>query len=117
MRGAKDRLKKLMLWGINNDLGRHNDRNGCMVLESWIERAAKDPEVEAIAQQYVKGLEAKLLSLFDEGIKSGELSKVGSALQGARVFMSGYFGLRLLGRSMRDRMFLEDIANGMIDLL
>lgn len=114
---AKDRLRNLMLWGIDNDLIRHNDRNGCMALLAWLERAVKDPEVEQISQQYISNLERVLCRVFTEGKKNGDITASSSPLNSARAFMSSYFGLRLLGRSMRNREFLTSIVDSTIERL
>ncbi|CAM9090661.1 TetR/AcrR family transcriptional regulator [Acinetobacter bereziniae] len=108
---TKERLRTLMLWGIEGDLDPVK-RRGCMALFAALERSGKDPIVVQISQVYVKRLEKVLFDLFTEGQHKGEIVKNRSALSLARAFLSSYYGLRLLGRSMPEREFLIDVMEG-----
>jgi len=83
-----------------------------MALFAALERSGKDPKVVQISRVYVTKLEQTLCQLFTQGQASGELSTDISARSMARSFLSGYYGLRILGRSMPDRAFLEDVMAG-----
>ncbi|MFL4557547.1 TetR/AcrR family transcriptional regulator [Yersinia kristensenii] len=107
----KSRLRALMQWGIDGDLDPVKNR-GCMALFAALERSGKDPKVEQISKVYVTRLEQVLCQLFTQGQRDGEVSRESSALSMARAFLSSYYGLRILGRSMPDRVFLEDVMEG-----
>jgi len=107
----KERLRALLLWGIESDLDPHAGR-GCMALFAALERAGKDPVVERIGRLYVTRLEQVLCHLFAVAQRKGEVSDEQPALLQARAFLSSYYGLRLLGRSMPERAFLEDVVEG-----
>jgi len=107
----KDRLRALMAWGIELDLDPEKQR-ACMGLFASLERSGKDPKVEKISRTYVTQLEQLLCAAFSEGQKSGEIDDRRSPLSIARTFLSSYYGLRLLGRSMPDRAYLEDVMEG-----
>ncbi len=108
---VKERLRALMLWGIEGDLDPVKKR-GCMALFAALERSEKDPVVEQISRVYVTRLEQLLCHLFTVAQRNGEVSPERSALSMARAFMSSYYGLRVLGRSMSQRAFLEDVMEG-----
>ena len=107
----KERLRTLMQWGIEGDLDPIK-RRGCMALFAALERSGKDPMVEQISRVYVNRLEQVLCHLFAVGQRNGEFASERPALSLARAFLSSYYGLRLLGRSMPERAFLEDVMEG-----
>lgn len=112
----KSRLQALMQWGIDGDLDPEKNR-GCMALFAALERSGKDPKVLQISRVYVTKLEQTLCQLFAQGQQSGELSSEGASQSMARAFLSGYYGLRILGRSMPEREFLEDVMKGILTRL
>jgi AcrR family transcriptional regulator len=107
----KERLRTLMQWGIEGDLDPIK-RRGCMALFAALERSGKDPMVEQISRVYVNRLEQVLCHLFAVGQRNGEFASERPALSLARAFLGSYYGLRLLGRSMPERAFLEDVMEG-----
>lgn len=107
---VKERLRALMQWGVDGDLDATQPR-GCMALFSAMERSSKDPAVESINRAYVTRLEAVLRRVITEGQESGELATAQPAASVARGFLASYYGLRLLGQSMPERDFLEDVLN------
>lgn len=110
---VKERLRALMRQSIENDMDPAR-RRGCMVLFSALERASKDPVVAQINQTHVHWLERMLCQLFAEGQRHGEISAERSALSLARAFMSSYYGLHLLSRSMPQQDFLEDTMESIL---
>ncbi|WP_397458679.1 TetR/AcrR family transcriptional regulator [Pseudomonas asplenii] len=113
---VKERLRNLMLWGIEGDLDPVK-RRGCMALFAALERSSKDPVVVQISRVYVNRLEQVLCHLFAVGQRNGELPSERSPLSLARAFLSSYYGLRVLGRLMQERAFLEDVMEGTLALL
>ncbi|MBN4664272.1 TetR/AcrR family transcriptional regulator [Pandoraea nosoerga] len=108
---VKERLRALMQWGIDEDLNPDKQR-GCMSLFAALERGAKDPKVRQISQAYLTRIEQVIVHLIAVGQRNGELSAERSPLLVARTFLSTYYGLRALGRTVSDRAFLEDIVEG-----
>ncbi|MDX7988114.1 TetR/AcrR family transcriptional regulator [Xenorhabdus sp. 12] len=108
---AKERLRALLLWGIEGDLN-DKERRSCMALFAVMERGSKDPAIGKITQAYIKRLEHALHSVFLSGKDSGEITNEQSVSELARAFLSSYYGLRIIGQSIRDRSFLLDIMEG-----
>ena len=108
---VRDRLHSLMQWGIDCDLGPCRGRS-CMALFATLERAGKDPKVAEINRVYVTRLEQILCHIFVVGQRTGEVPPTPSALEMARAFLSSYYGLRILGQSMPDHAFLQDVMEG-----
>ncbi|KAA8998056.1 TetR/AcrR family transcriptional regulator [Affinibrenneria salicis] len=113
---VRARLRALLEWGIESDLD-PEQRRSCMALSAALERAGKDPEVARITRRYVMKLEQALCHVFALGQRSGELDGAQSALVCARAFLSSYYGLRILGQSMPDRAFLQDVVEGILSRL
>ncbi|VFR54294.1 Transcriptional regulator, TetR family [plant metagenome] len=108
---AKDRLRTLLQWGVDGDLDPVK-RRSCMALFSVMERSNKDPVIEQINRAYVTKLEAALCHVVAVGQRNGELSDDRPALEVTRAFLASYYGLRILGQSMPDRNFLQDVLEG-----
>lgn len=113
---VRERLRSLMLWGIEGDLDPIK-RRGCMALFAALERSSKDPVVLQISRVYVNRLEQVLCHLFAVGQRNSEVSSERPPLLLARAFLSSYYGLRVLGRSVQERVFLEDVIEGTLALL
>lgn len=105
---AKQRLRALMQWGIEGDMDASQPR-GCMAMFSVMERSSKDPVIDSINRAYVARLEAALCRVIATGQECGELATDQPASSVARGFLASYYGLRLLGQSMPNRAFLEDV--------
>ena len=108
---AKNRLRALLQWGIDGDLG-HMKGRGCMALFAALDRGGKDPVIADIGRVYVTRLEQVLCHVFTVGQRNGELSSTQPPLESARAFLGSYYGLRVLGQSMPERVFLEDVMEG-----
>ncbi|MCY1286233.1 HTH-type transcriptional repressor ComR [compost metagenome] len=108
---AKQRLRALLQWGVDEDL-QATERRTCMALFAAMERAQKDPAIQKIVRSHVTRLESVLCHVFAVGQRNGDLSSDRPALEMARAFLSNYFGLRMLGQSMPDRAFLQDALEG-----
>jgi len=109
----KERLRSLLLWGIAEDLSQSEQREA-MVLFSALEIGDKDQVVSSLNLEYRQRLENSLLTVFAEGQASGEFSTRSSALEMARGFLAGYYGLRVLNKNTSDKSFLEDVVNGLL---
>ncbi len=108
---AKDRLRALLQWGIDGSVA-PNKRRGCMALFSVLELSSKDPMIDKINRAYVNKLEAVVCHVIAVGQRNGELSKEQPVLEVARAFLASYYGLRILGQSMPDPVFLDDVLEG-----
>ena len=108
---VKERLRALMQWGIEGDLDPVKQR-GCMAIFAALERAGKDPMVVQISRVYVHRLEQALCEVFSAGQRTGEIATGQTPLSLARAFLSSYYGLRVLGRAMPERAFLQDTMEG-----
>ena len=109
----KERLRSLLLWGIAEDLSQ-SEQHEAMVLFSALEMGDKDQVVSSLNLEYRQRLENSLLTVFVEGQANGEFSTKASALEMARGFLAGYYGLRVLNKNISDKSFLEDVVNGLL---
>lgn len=110
---VKARLHTLLLWGMDEDLSQPGQHDA-MVLFSALERGSKDETVATLNQEYRQRLEQTLVAVFTEGQRTGEVAGKASAMQMARGFLAGYYGLRVLSRNILDRAVLEDVAAGLL---
>lgn len=110
---VKERLHTLLLWGIAEDLSQP-EQHDAMVLFSALEIVSKDEAVASLNNEYRQHLEKTLVSVFIEGQRTGELNNKASAVEMARGFMAGYYGLRVLNKNITDRKILEDVVAGLL---
>ena len=110
---VKERLHTLLLWGIAEDLSQP-EQHDAMVLFSALEMGSKDEAVASLNNEYRQHLEKTLVSVFIVGQQSGELNNKASAVEMARGFMAGYYGLRVLNKNITDRKILEDVVAGLL---
>ena len=110
---VKERLHTLLLWGIAEDLSQP-EQHDAMVLFSALEMGSKDEAVANLNNEYRQHLEQTLVEVFIEGQRSGELNNKASAVEMARGFMAGYYGLRVLNKNISDRKILEDVVAGLL---
>ncbi|MFT4266698.1 MAG: TetR/AcrR family transcriptional regulator [Xenophilus sp.] len=108
----KERLRGLLDWGVSANLEKPD--RGCMAQFSVLERACKDPVVAEINRIYITRLEAALCHLMAVGQRNGELDTRRPALEMARAFLAGYYGLRILGRTLPERAYLNDVIEGVM---
>lgn len=109
---VKERLRGLLEWGVSANLESPN--RGCMAQFSVLERACKDPVVAEINRIYITRLEAALCHLMAIGQRNGELEAQRPALEMARAFLASYYGLRILGRALPERAYLNDVIEGLM---
>ena len=109
----KERLRSLLFWGIAEDLSQ-SEQHEAMVLFSALERGDKGHVVSSLNLEYRQRLEKSLLTVFVEGQINGEFSNKTSALEMARGFLAGNYGLRVLNKNTSDKSFLEDVVNGLL---
>lgn len=110
---VKERLHTLLLWGIAEDLSQP-EQHDAMVLFSALEMGSKDEAVASLNNEYRERLEKTLVAVFIEGQQSGELNNKASAVEMARGFLAGYYGLRVLNKNISDRNILEDVVAGLL---
>lgn len=110
---AKERLRILLFWGIAEDL-EHAEQHDAMVLFSALERGSKDEVVASLNTEYRQRLESALVSVFTEGQESKEFGKKASAIEMARGFLAGYYGLRVLNKNIMDKDILDDVVAGLL---
>ncbi|MGO3858172.1 MAG: TetR/AcrR family transcriptional regulator [Neisseriaceae bacterium] len=110
---VKTRLEALLQWGIAEDL-HQPDQHHAMVLFAGLERGSKDEAVARLNQEYRQRLEQALIDAISEGQNSGELPQHTPAIQMARAFLAGYYGLRVLGKNSTDAVMLADVVMGLL---
>lgn len=111
---AKERLLDMLLWGISIDLNLDKPR-GCLALHSVLERNFKDPEIQSINQQYLLRLAAMIEKVIAEGVEKGEFTSTTDISNCAKAFLSGYYGLRIMGVAMPDRNYLLQTAKAIVE--
>jgi len=110
---AKERLRTLLLWGLAEDL-QQAEQHDAMVLFSALERGSKDEAVATLNTEYRQRLEKALVSVFTEGQENQEFGRKASAIEMARGFLAGYYGLRVLNKNIPDKDVLDDAVAGLL---
>lgn len=112
---VKSRLHSLLAWALTEDF-EQADQNGCLLINVSLERP-QDPMVEGFVTKHVEKLREALVSVMEEGLQTKEISKGSSAEELASLFLSSYYGLRVLNTSMKNRELSNQIATGIIETI
>ncbi|MBT2619114.1 MULTISPECIES: TetR/AcrR family transcriptional regulator [unclassified Bacillus (in: firmicutes)] len=112
---VKSRLHSLLAWALAEDF-EQTDQNGCLLINVSLERP-QDPMVEGFVTKHVEKLREALVSVMEEGLQTKEISKCSSAEELASLFLSSYYGLRVLNTSMKNRDLSNQIATGIIETI
>lgn len=99
---VRDRLRALLEWVIQEDFS-NEGRIGCFLINAAMERAQRDPAVERIFNQHVNLLEGALQQAIEMGRKSGEIPAERQTAELASLFLSSYYGLRVLNVAVQNR--------------
>ncbi|MFD0713254.1 TetR/AcrR family transcriptional regulator [Paenibacillus sp. GCM10027626] len=111
---VKERLSNFLKWALDEDF-EQTDQKGCLLINAGLERAKVDPMVEEIVAKHVKLLVEALTKVMEEGLRTGEIAKNRSAAELASLFLSSYYGLRVLNTATQNRVLAEQIIKGTID--
>ncbi|WP_060204169.1 TetR/AcrR family transcriptional regulator [Sporosarcina koreensis] len=111
---VKERLRNFFEWALKEDF-EFVDQKGCLLINASVERANNDLMVQEIFSRHVELLNQAIKKVMAEGLQTGEISKKQTAEELASLFLSSYYGLRVLNTSMQNRMFAEQIMNGTLE--
>ncbi|GMX60259.1 TetR/AcrR family transcriptional regulator [Paenibacillus elgii] len=113
---VKDRLRALLDWAIQEDFSNEN-RRGCLLINAAMERAQRDPAVERLFKRHVDLLEQALQQAIETGQMSGEISQTHQASDLAHLFLSNYYGLRVLNAAAQNRERAVQMAKATLEVL
>lgn len=107
----KERLRGLLEWGVQEDFS-ESGRRGCLLINAAMERARVDPMVEEVVTRHIGFLEDALCDLMEQGAQTGEITSGRPAKELASLFLSSYYGLRVLNSSSQNRDLAKSIVEG-----
>lgn len=105
------RLRTLLETAVETDLA-SDERRGCLIVNAAVEAGGADQAVTRRVRRHFGVLEDVVTDLIAEGRRSGELRGTDEPRQAARTFLSGYYGLRVLGKFLRERPALMEVVEG-----
>ncbi|WP_067814384.1 TetR/AcrR family transcriptional regulator [Actinomadura kijaniata] len=92
-------------------------RRGCMVVNTAVERAGRDPAAARLVEASWNHLETALTSALTRARAQGELAGDRDPRALARLLVVLFQGMRVLGRAPADRARLRDAAEQALTLL
>jgi TetR/AcrR family transcriptional regulator, transcriptional repressor for nem operon len=111
-----ERLRALLLWVIDTDLGDPH-RRGCLAINASLDTAGRSDPVVELTRRHFERLEQALREVIEEGQRAGEFAPDRDPGQLARTLQSTYYGLRVIGSVTQDRAALLDVAEGALAAL
>ncbi|HEX4362165.1 MAG TPA: TetR/AcrR family transcriptional regulator [Pseudonocardia sp.] len=111
-----ERLRALLLWVIDTDLGDPH-RRGCLAINASLDTAGRSDPVVELTRRHFERLEQALREVIEEGQRAGEFAPDRDSGQLARTLQSTYYGLRVIGSVTQDRAALLDVAEGALAAL
>ncbi|GAA4834787.1 TetR family copper-responsive transcriptional repressor ComR [Paenibacillus vulneris] len=97
--------------------GQEDAPPGCMIVNSAVELAARDPEIDAKTQQGFAKMEHLLEGIIARGQRDGEFNTQQEAKLYAEFLHNSLVGLRVLARTTAPKEKLERIAAMSLSLL
>jgi TetR/AcrR family transcriptional repressor of nem operon len=110
---ALARLRELLMMVVELDVSPAG-RPGCFAINAAIELAPTDPEVEEQVRKHFAATETAIRDVIAAGQISGEIDPTREADAVARHVLAVYYGLRVLGRAIKDREALVSIVDELI---
>ncbi len=92
-------------------------KQGCMMVNTVLELADADPELNQLATQQLNSIERAFAAAFSLAQKNGELDTVHSAKELASLVMTINLGLRVQSRQKKSRKELESIIENSLSIL
>ena len=92
-------------------------KQGCMMVNTVLELADADPELNQLATQKLNSIEQAFATAFALAQKNGELDTTHSPKELASLVMTINLGLRVLSRQNKSREELESIIENSLSLL
>ncbi|KPN95986.1 TetR/AcrR family transcriptional regulator [Lysinibacillus sp. ZYM-1] len=113
---VKERLSNFFEWALKEDF-ENIDQKGCLLINASVERANNDLMVQEIFSRHVELLNQAIKKVMEEGLQTGEISKKQTAEELTSLFLSSYYGFRVLNASMQNRGLAEQVMNGTLGSL
>ncbi len=107
---AKDAIRQLMDLTIL-EMIRDKQHKGCFLINSAVETAPDNKEINAIICQNEQQLENAFYEVIKRGQGNGEISGMQDPKALARFLLNTIVGIRVTGKSATDKAAFEDIIN------
>ena len=91
------------------DVSKHRAKQGCLMVNTVLELADADPELNQLATQKLNAIEDSFAASFLLAQKNGEMDTTYSAKELAKFVMTINLGLRIQSRQNKSREELESI--------
>lgn len=99
------------------DVSKRKARQGCMMVNTVLELADVDPELNQLATQKLNLIESAFAKGFTLAQNNGELNTVYSAKELASLVMTVNLGLRVQSRQKKSRTELKSIIENSLSIL
>lgn len=108
---VKNKLRTLLEWAVNADFS-NPEHSGCLAINAAMERSGIDPVVDQMFNDHVELLQEVLCRVIESGQSTGEIAKTRSAPELVSLFLSSYYGLRVLNKGTKNQDMAVHIVNG-----
>ncbi len=115
-RSAKETLKQLMRWIVNN-LINDKDHKGCFMVNAKIETASTDEEVYNIICRSEQQVKDAFYKTIKKGQDNGEITNKQDAHTLAHFMVNTVNGMRVTAKSVTDIQFFDDIISTTLKVL
>ena len=99
------------------DVSQRQVKQGCMMVNTVLELADVDPQLNQLAAQKLSAIESAFAQAFELAAQQGELSTTHTADELASMVMTFNFGLRVQSRQNRSQQELKPIIKNSLSML
>jgi len=113
---AKEAVQKLLEY-TTKDLLDDDQQKGCFMVNSKVELASHDAEINSLLCQNDQQIEEAFLQVIQKGKESGEIKNMLDARALARFIMNTVKGMQVTGKSSTDKTVFDDIIRLTVSVL
>ncbi|WP_424210934.1 TetR/AcrR family transcriptional regulator [Streptomyces sp. BI20] len=107
---ARERIRAVLLGVVEQESAPTPEHRGCLVINSAMELAGRDPEVTEMVRAAFARITAAFAVCVEQGRADGSLEADLDPVKQARYYLNSMYGLRVLGK-VTDREAMVDIVD------
>jgi TetR/AcrR family transcriptional repressor of nem operon len=106
---AKETISRIMDYVVNQ-LTRDAEHKGCFLVNSAVELASHDQEINRMLCENDRQMEGLLIDAIEKGKKNNEITNTQSASSLAQFIFNNIKGMRVTARATADKKVFDEIA-------
>ncbi|MTE22322.1 TetR family transcriptional regulator [Streptomyces sp. TRM43335] len=107
---ARDRIRAVLMSVVEEETAEAPEHRGCLVVNTAMELAGRDPRVTELVRRTFARMEAALTACVEQGWRDGSIEETAASRSLALHLLNSLYGLRVLGK-VADRETLVGVVD------